>query len=121
MARATTFYGEIFEDGTARVHGLLTDGDLDNTPLLTTDFGSMDYWVIDLATDTTVVTETSITVANVLSNTLNSHGNNFDFTIPSTSFAAGTRKFELHIRFTLGSGDIGQALIILDATKITAA
>lgn len=112
MAQAVEYQGSAFEDGGAAVRGLLTG--FDGTVLVQSDFdggGTIEYQVIDLETGSTVVSLTGVTVADVLSDSLDADGYNLNMVLGPAAFPNGRRTYRVEIKFTLASGSVGWSVV----------
>lgn len=81
-----SFTGEAYQNSAMGFHALASQQDKDKTPLTQSDLTSIHYWIRNKDTDTFSKSNVSLTVADVITNTVDTHGDNFHVTFPSDSF-----------------------------------
>lgn len=93
------YTGEAYQNSAMGFHGLAAAQDRARTPFVQSDLSTIQYSIRNTLTGTFVKTAVSLTIADVITNTLDSYGDNFHVTFPSDSFpSAGLH--EITFKFT---------------------
>lgn len=98
------FKGYVYEDGSATIHGTLSAQDRARTPLTRSDVSSISYNVIKQSDYSAILTDQSLTIADVLEDTLDVYDNNFHVVFPATAFPDGDENYIIDLTINLASG-----------------
>ena len=83
-----SFSGEAYQNSAMGFHALASQQDKAKTPLQQADLTSIHYWIRNTVTDTFTKSNVSLTVADVITDTVDTYGDNFHVTFPSDSFTS---------------------------------
>lgn len=112
MRPVQVFCGEAFEDGgatlLARVQGW------NAIDIVQSDISSIQYAVTDRTSGASVIAATSLTVADVVFNTLqtdarwsvDAEGYNFRHTVPASALPTGDHVYRVEYKFTPAAGEV---------------
>ena len=129
------FQGRVYEDGSATILARITAGTGSTTgiagegyPVIQADLSTITYSIYDLETGSFVVNSSSLTIANVIYDTLQDTdgilwaqdgiGYNFRHNLGSASFPDGDRRYRYEAKFTSMSGDVFWLLLDLTAENV---
>lgn len=107
------YTGEAYQNSALGFHALAADQDKAKTPLQQADLTSISYWIRNTVTDTFSKSDVSLTVADVITDTTDTYGDNFHVTFPSNSFP-NTGIHEITFKFTAADGTV-----TYDVVKVT--
>ena len=98
------FEGKAYQGGAAAFHGLASQLDRARTPLIRSDISTIKYWIRNLSSGTLTKTAESLTVNEVIEDTVDDFGNNFHVTFPDDSFPTADAH-EVIFEFTASDDD----------------
>ncbi len=111
------FKGYVYEDGSATLHGTLVAQDRARTPLVAADISSITYNVIKMSDYSVILENQSLTVGDVLEDSVDAYENNFHVTFPATAFPDGDENYIIDISLISAEGNILKSKGILYAIE----
>jgi len=93
------FTGEAYQGGASTYHGLVSEQDLDFTPLVQADLDSIHYSIRNTDTGEFSKENVALVVADVITDAVDSHGHNFHVQFPDDSFPDGCVVYEVTFKF----------------------